>query len=303
MIPVSDEIRRPHLPAVTFLLLVLHMALFISALDGHFLNEGSRLHELVFRFGLNHNSFVNHEWLDLGTYWIIEKSWYAFLANNLVLFVLGPSLENRAGKLLMLVFYMVAATVAGVCYAVIPDNYMPMVGASGAIAGILGAYAVQIDLQTKIKTICLWYEQDVSGFFLCFAWIFAQILLVNYQVCDSGSASMIPILGGFLSGAILGFVTKEWTPNVVVARAGSLQIVARGSQSHQESTPQSPPATARKSAMALATSHDPLENCPYCQQAFQGKIVSEDGMNYYQCEASGCRRLVFLSKPPMAVSL
>ncbi len=232
LIPFSDEIRCPHLPVITFLFFVMHMALLMVALDGNFLQEAGRLHESrlyehCVEKGISHSSWQQGNWISFFTYWALDKSWLAFLANGMILLVMGPSLENRAGKLLFTLYYVGSAAVAGLVYSILPENTVSSVSSSGAIAGLLGAYAIQIDLQTRVRAICIWYDQDVSGLMLATFWFIAQAALLGHQVCESPTGSMALVCSGFLTGIVGGYLTREFTPNVVVARYGELVIVSR----------------------------------------------------------------------------
>lgn len=289
LIPLCDEIRRTRLPAITFLMVVMHVALFFSAMNGHWLSESARLHEICYGSGINYQAFENGEWLNFLTYWMVDKSWFAVLANMGVLLIFGPSLEDRAGRLIFLLIYLSSALAGGLLHGFFPNHVYPTIMTSGAVAGVLGAYAVQIDLQTRIRTISMWYEHPITGTPICFAWIFAQLLLTNHEVCQSGAASFAIIVGGFLTGVLLGYATKEWTPNVIIWRAGSMEIVPRKladalSQKVEDQRKNLPPEQ-----------HPELE-CPYCHCENRSPIVENEGSYYYQCAAHSCRRLVFLSR-------
>lgn len=290
LIPLCDEIRRIRLPAITFLLVVLHLALFVSALDGQWTQAGGRLHEVCFNSGVSHNSLEHHQWLNYGTYWLLDKSWFALLANLSVLVIFGPSLEDRAGRLLFLTIYAISAVMGGLFHSWFPAHVYPTITTSGAIAGLLGAYAIQIDLQTKIRTLSMYYEQPLSGITLCFGWIVAQVFLANYDVCDSGVASFPVILGGFLTGVVLGFLTKELTPNVVITKAGSLEMVPR-KEAHLYRASQK----KKKAESSSPKSQNPGRVCPYCHNENHAQLIDNDGSYYYRCEAADCKRLVFVS--------
>lgn len=291
LIPLCDEIRRIRLPAITFLLVVMHLALFVSALDGQWTQTGGRLHEICFNSGVSYDSMQHQQWLNYATYWMLDKSWFALMVNLIVLLIFGPSLEDRAGRLLFLVIYSASAVVGGIFHSWFPTHIYPTVTTSGAIAGLLGAYAIQIDLQTKIRTLSMYYEQSLSGITLCFGWIVAQVFLANYDVCDSAVASFTIILGGFLTGVILGFLTKEFTPNVVMSKAGSLEIVPRSEANLYEN--------GRRHAATKGDTdagRNPGQVCPYCHNENHTPLIDNDGSFYYRCEAADCHRLVFVSR-------
>lgn len=294
LIPLCDEIRRKRLPAITFLLVVLHITLFFSALDGQWLVTSGRMHEVNFNSGISHATLQHGEFIKYGTYWLVDKSWFALLANLAILMIFGPSLEDRAGKLLFLCIYFSSAVIGGIFHSLFPGHIYPTVMTCGAIAGLLGAYAVQIDLQTKIRTMAMWYEHPIPGSTLCFLWVFAQVILSNYHVCESGSASFAVILGGFLNGVLVGFFSREFTPNVVISRAGSLEMVSR---EHAITLRQNNRAAQDSQGASQNRNHENADRiCPYCQNENNSPVQENNGAYYYQCAAGSCRRLVFLSK-------
>lgn len=290
LIPICDEIRRRHMPAITFLMVVMHLALFVSALDGQWFTESARLNEVCFSSGVSHGALVYQEWLRYGTYWLLDKSWFAVLANLAILIIFGPSLENRAGRLLFLLIYVSSAIMGGIFHSLFSHHIFATVSTSGAIAGLLGAYAVQIDLQTRIRTVTMWYEHPISGTTLCFLWVFAQVLLANHVVCDSGVSSFAIVLGGFLNGVLVGYFTRELTPNVVINRSGLLEIVPRSvarnlkQQQHKQLSRQP------------AKFEHPEKACPYCDAENHAPIQENNGAFFYQCAAKSCRRLVFVPR-------
>lgn len=288
LIPLCDEIRRTRLPVITFLMVVMHLALFVSAMDGQWFTESARLHEVCFGSGINHLAYQNGDWLNFFTYWMLDKSWFALGANMAILLIFGPSLEDRAGRFLFLMIYILSGVAGGLFHAFFPSHIYPTIMTSGAVAGILGAYAVQIDLQTRIRTISMWYEHAITGTPICFLWIFAQVLLSHHDVCESGAASFAVIVGGFLTGVMLGYLTKEWTPNVIIWRAGAMEVVSR-------QVAQQLKKKASSVQRSRETTNSPELECPYCHCENHSPILENDGSYYYQCAAAGCRRLVFLS--------
>jgi len=82
--------------------------------------------------------------ITLVTHMFMHAGWLHLLGNLFMLFLAGPSLEDRLGRPLFAAFYLTAGVFAGLFYAALtPDKLVPLVGASGAIAGVLGAFCIR----------------------------------------------------------------------------------------------------------------------------------------------------------------
>ncbi len=133
------------------------------------------------------------------------------LGNMLFLYVFGKSLERRMGHLRFLFFYLVCGLLAmGLHLAMDPVKELPMVGASGAIAGVLGGYLLVFP-RARIKLV-LWaiilFRAEVPAFFFLVLWFLFQ--LVNAQntlLCLGGCEGIAYFahVGGFLAGMLLVF--------------------------------------------------------------------------------------------------
>jgi membrane associated rhomboid family serine protease len=121
---------------------------------------------LLSRFGLVP---ANFEWSHLVTYQFLHVGWLHLIFNLLMFFVIGPFIEDVWGRPIFAAFYLSAGAVAGVMFAVrYPDLQMPLIGASGAIAGVMGAFLVRY-FKSKIRFL-VWVGVPV-GPFAAPAWI------------------------------------------------------------------------------------------------------------------------------------
>ena len=146
--------------------------------------------------GLIGSQFLHAGWLHLG-------------ANMLFLWVFGNNIEDRLGRLRFLPFYLTVGVAAGVAQALAtPSSTIPVVGASGAVSGILGAYLVLYP-RHRVWTVVL------PLFFLPFklpAWIWLAVYLVLQIVFlgqaatvdqGEGGVAYVAHIGGFIAGAVL----------------------------------------------------------------------------------------------------
>jgi membrane associated rhomboid family serine protease len=129
--------------------------------------------------------------------------------NMLFLWIFGNNIEDRLGKVGYLVFYLVTGFVAAAAHILTqPDSIVPVVGASGAIAGVMGAYLVFFPKARVLTIIPLFiFIQFVylPAFVVLLAWFLLQFL----TNVDSGVAVMAHI-GGFVSGAAIALALKPF---------------------------------------------------------------------------------------------
>ncbi|HET9770185.1 MAG TPA: rhomboid family intramembrane serine protease [Acidimicrobiia bacterium] len=139
-------------------------------------------------------------WLALVVSMFLHGSWLHLLGNMLFLWVFGNNIEERLGVVGYAVFYLVSGVAAGLAHvATQPDSTVPVVGASGAIAGVMGAYLVLFP-HARILTIIPLF------IFLQFVYLPAFVVLIGWFVLqfftnpNTGVAVMAHI-GGFVFGA------------------------------------------------------------------------------------------------------
>jgi membrane associated rhomboid family serine protease len=127
--------------------------------------------------------------------------------NMLFLWVFGNNIEDRVGMALYLVFYLVAGVAATVAHmAVQPESTIPMVGASGAISGVMGAYLVMypnVRIRTVIILGIIFLIRDLPAKLILGFWFFMQFLTSP----NSGVAWMAHV-GGFAFGVLVGIAWR-----------------------------------------------------------------------------------------------
>src|SRR5213593_1892439 len=148
MIPLRDENPSSKVPVVTRLLIAINVVMFAyeiwlgPALRPFILEWGLRPARLTLALRYGEGSLLAPG-LTLVTSMFLHGGWAHLIGNMWYLWIFGDNVEDRLGHFRYLVFYLVAGAIAAlVQYATQPDAQLPTVGASGAIAGVLGAYAV-----------------------------------------------------------------------------------------------------------------------------------------------------------------
>lgn len=224
MIPLSDDNPTHSKPYVTIALIVLCCLLFIWQLS-----LGSDGRKAIFALGVIPTSLLqdtplptNLRWvspeLTLLTSMFLHGGFMHLLGNMLYLWIFGDNIEDILGKPVFLVFYFICGIVAALSQALPePNSQIPMIGASGAISGVLGAYVVFFP-KKKIKVAI------PLGFFLQILRLPAYVVLIFWFIlqlingANAGSGGGIAFgahIGGFVAGLvlapILAVVTRKKT--------------------------------------------------------------------------------------------
>jgi membrane associated rhomboid family serine protease len=146
--------------------------------------------------------FMHGDWLHLG-------------GNMLFLWIFGNNVEHRFGSKRFLAFYLGSGLAAGLAHTFLePESQIPMLGASGALSGILGAYLVLFP-HNIVKVLLLFWVISVPAFVVIGLWIASQLIggagmlaeMVNQQVPTEG-VSYGAHVGGLLAGLILGLLFR-----------------------------------------------------------------------------------------------
>ena len=135
----------------------------------------------------------------------MHASWMHIGGNMLYLWIFGDNIENRIGHARFLGFYLLCGLVASVAHIfVTPGSIIPSLGASGAIAGVLGAYLLLFP-KRKVKVIVMRQLVHMPAFMVLGLWILLQIF-GQFTVTEGGGVAYMAHIGGFIAGAVLIFL-------------------------------------------------------------------------------------------------
>jgi len=144
--------------------------------------------------------------------------------NMLFLWVFGNNIEDHLGRAKYLVFYLIAGVVATVAHvAGDPDSIIPVIGASGAVAGVMGAYLVWFPW-AKIKTLAIIILVDLKAWMVLAFWFGSQ-----FFISPSDGVAWLAHVGGFVFGAIIaalargssGFRQRLWEHKYMTLNPGA----------------------------------------------------------------------------------
>jgi len=213
MIPLRDVIPSRTTPWVTVGLIVANVVMFIRQLT-----FPGGLEESVFVYGLvpAHATSVS-----LLTSMFTHAGWMHIGSNMLCLWIFGDNVEDRMGHARYLVFYLVAGAAAAIFQMQAGSApLIPLVGASGAIAGVMGAYLFMYPHSRIHVLIFLLFFIDVievPAVIFLGIWFLLQILGgVGQVTATQGGIAFWAHVGGFLTGAVAALffrrAQRDWTP-------------------------------------------------------------------------------------------
>ncbi len=218
MIPIRDSIKSNTIPKVNYALIAINSLVFFYELS-----LGEHLNEFFFTFGLIPNQFIEslNEFdlmattIPVFTSMFMHGGWMHFLGNMWFLYIFGDNVEDSMGHARYLIFYLITGIGAALAQVFLNiESLTPMIGASGAIAGVMGAYMIQYP-KGKILTILpiFFFFQfiKVPAVVFLLIWIglqtFQGIAAVGADV--SGGVAWWAHIGGFVAGAVLIFLFRK----------------------------------------------------------------------------------------------
>jgi membrane associated rhomboid family serine protease len=204
MIPLRSSERTYSTPTVTLALISVNLAVFLYeiTLPDYQLNRFIRLHGIVpeyFRPSM------------LVTSMFLHGGWLHVLGNMWFLWIFGKGIEDYLGHARYFIFYMVCGLAAGIIHTLANYNSpVPTIGASGAIAGVMGAYLIKFPrthIVTLIFIFVFFTTVDIPAAFLLIYWFLIQFFSGVGSVGESqvsrGDIAWFAHVGGFLAGMAL----------------------------------------------------------------------------------------------------
>jgi membrane associated rhomboid family serine protease len=221
MIPLRDTIPSRSFPIVNILLIVINVLVFFYEVS-----LGSNLQGFIYEYGLVPASLYSEEkgLLDriypFFTSMFLHGGWLHIIGNMLYLYIFGDNVEDRIGHFKYFIFYIITGLAAAFLQTIINANStIPMVGASGAIAGILGAYFLYFP-RSRVLTlvpIFLFIQLiEIPAVIFLLLWFIIQFFygVASLAVTQiTGGVAFWAHIGGFIAGLVLAkpFQKKGFT--------------------------------------------------------------------------------------------
>jgi rhomboid family protein len=208
VIPLSDASRRPtHFPIVTLLIIAVNVFVFVLELIGGqpFVLKWSAIPATI---------VAGHRWITILTAMFMHGSWSHIIGNMVFLWAFGPEIEDAMNPLRYAAFYLLGGLAAMTAQVIAtPASTVPNLGASGAIAGVMGAFLVTYP-HDQIRSL-LWIFIFVRITFIPAAlligvWFLLQLLNAGaVATVQTGGVAYLAHVGGFIFGVVTGRLFED----------------------------------------------------------------------------------------------
>ncbi len=218
MIPLKDDNPIRTFPFITISLIVLNCIIFIWQITSPL-----GIERIAYYFGaiphnlLSFNLVIQpvHPMISVFTSMFLHGGLLHLAGNMLYLWIFGNNIEDSLGHLRFLIFYLFSGIVAVYSHAITDaDSFIPMIGASGAVSGVLGAYLLLFP-KAKVYTFFFfgffWQIIKLPAVVVIGFWAFIQIVsgMLTYGIGHQGGVAWFAHIGGFIIGLL---TIKLWLP-------------------------------------------------------------------------------------------
>src|ERR1700732_1515421 len=220
MFPIQDSVPSRSVPVMTRALILLNVIVFFFEL----LLPQASVEQFFYLFGIVPARFTHPEWaayvgFPVDHYWpflthqFLHGGWLHIIFNMWTLWIFGDNVEDRMGPLRFGIFYLTCGILAGVTQLLTnPDSTVPSVGASGAIAGVLGAYLLFFPTARLLVLFPIFFfpfSFEVPAVLYLGFWFFSQFVSGALALAgpqNVGGIAWWAHVGGFLGGVLFGGV-------------------------------------------------------------------------------------------------
>jgi membrane associated rhomboid family serine protease len=213
MFPIQDSVPSHSVPVMTRALILVNVIVFFFEL----LLPQASVEQFFYLFGIVPARFTHPEWaayvgFPVDSYWpflthqFLHGGWLHIIFNMWALWIFGDNVEDRMGPLRFGIFYLTCGILAGVTQLLTsPDSTVPSVGASGAIAGVLGAYLLFFPTARLVVLFPIFFFEVPAVLYLGF-WFFSQLFSGALALAgpqNVGGIAWWAHVGGFVAGMLL----------------------------------------------------------------------------------------------------
>ena len=211
MIPLRDAVRSQTYPVVNLSIIAVNVVLFLVELA-----QGDGLQQFTYIYGLVPARYTvseiseyfstGHQVLSFLTFMFLHGGFFHLIGNMWFLYIFGDNIEDRLGHVRYLVFYLLCGWASGLSHLVLNlDSNIPTIGASGAIAGVMGAYFIlhpRAKILTLIPIFVFFHFVHLPAYVFLGIWFLFQFLSVAGTSAQSGGVAWWAHIGGFVFGMV-----------------------------------------------------------------------------------------------------
>jgi membrane associated rhomboid family serine protease len=249
-------------------------------------------YDFIQRWGLTPAELRQGQVMGLLTHMFLHGDVFHLLGNMIMLWAFAGALEAGFGHLTFLGFYILFGFAGGLaqCAANLSSD-VPLIGASGAIAGLIGSYTVLYGPLARLKMLFFFFYRafvfEIPAAAFGFGWFLLQMFQASIDEHGVGGVAWFAHVGGFVAGVVVTYVCRHDTEQEIAADVdGRLQL------QHRDQL-----ATGRSAASVKAQEQPaaPPTTCPYCQAALsEGHPLAA---NLIRCGNPKCERMVYVEQP------
>lgn len=214
MIPIRDEIKTHRTPIVNYVLILINVLVFLWM----FLNSANA-EQIFAEYALTPANLGDgidlDDISDFFTSMFMHGGWMHLIGNMMYLWIFGDNIEDRLGHVGYLIYYLAGGIAAALLQIMInPGSAIPMVGASGAIAAVLGTYLILYPQSRVYTFIPIGYYARMRlmpAIVVLGMWFLLQLIsgAGSLGALDQGGTAYFAHIGGFLFGLLIGWLFKK----------------------------------------------------------------------------------------------
>jgi membrane associated rhomboid family serine protease len=212
MIPLRDTLASRTHPVATSVIIALNVSVYLIQLS-----QGGHLDRFIYTYGMVPARYsipqisayfsVWQQLFSLVSFMFLHGGFWHLLGNMWSLYIFGDNVEDRMGSVRYVVFYLVCGLISGLSHMVFNlYSNVPTIGASGAIAGVMGAYFIlfpRAKILTLIPILIIPFFFEIPAFFFLGMWFFLQFLQAAGSHGAMTGIAWWAHIGGFVFGMIL----------------------------------------------------------------------------------------------------
>lgn len=294
-LPIGDNIERRSFPIAPCILIALNALVFSYQCQMIVKAEGvpqlidKALRDHFETWGLVPTKLADGQVIGLITHMFLHADLGHLLGNMFVLWAFSCSLEAALGFWTYLGFYLLWGLLSGLAQTAMSwGSDIPLIGASGAISGVMGAYMVLYGYDSKI-TCLLWiafrpFRFRIPAIVFGLGWLFLQLWSAAEDSAGMAGVAWYAHLGGFFAGAAIMWLFKHDTEQQLVRDTSGVLTLQKPKETPPDPAPQAPEDWHPPTAEELTA-----DQCPYCSTELNASHVFSPGLR--RCPK--CQRLVY----------
>jgi membrane associated rhomboid family serine protease len=290
-LPLGDDVDHRDFSVLGIILVAINVGVFLYMLRICFGQEGAQeMQKFIFAWGLVPADLAKGHYCGLVTHMFLHANVLHLLGNMFCFWAFVHTLESSLGILRFAVFYILWGVLAGLAHAATHwGSEVPMIGASGAIAGMMGAYFVAFGPFTNIRTLVFIthvFVANIPAYVFMAIWVGLQLIEAASATEGEIGVAWYAHLGGFLAGALtVTIFGRDLQTQLVLNKSGTYELHS--------------PAPSQKMRPEEVTTRieNPPSVCPFC-----GTQINERNRlaaNLMRCPNPTCARCIYLTEVPV----